>query len=209
MKEPLFFSGPHGGGKTTLIKKLALEIEGFKENMFDIDFLTEFKSIRLMNDFERCLLRLYHRIYIMNYIRNNSAQSDFVQLVSRSVYDSFAYIDTYFEIGEINSKQYGLFEKIKENLDYYPKTVILNPSLDLNLERLENRRRKGERKERDRVFRKEDTRSFLQILHNNFAKYKTSENVLYLENNTEQDINKIKKWLVTYSDEEGEYNVKI
>lgn len=196
MKEPIFFSGPHGGGKTTLIKEITLESEVFKENMFDIDFLTEFKSIKIMNDFERCLLRLYHRLYIMNYIKRKAVQDQFVQLVSRSVYDSFAYIDTYFEIGGINSKQYELFQNIKENLDYYPKTVVLNPNLELNLERLENRKRKGERKERDCVFRNEDTRCFLKILHKNFAKYKDEPNVLYLENNTKKEIEKVKHWII-------------
>lgn len=100
MKDVVFFSGPHGSGKTTLINSLlCLEHGNMLENNFDINFLTRFKTITKMNDFERCLLRLYHRMYVEKYAKQFSSNLDKVVLVSRSVYDSFAYIETYYQCG--------------------------------------------------------------------------------------------------------------
>ena len=62
MNNVIFFSGPHGGGKTTLINSLLKKCEYTVENDFDINFLEHFHSISIMDDFERCLLRLYHRM---------------------------------------------------------------------------------------------------------------------------------------------------
>lgn len=95
MKNLLFCSGPHGSGKTTLISNLIQENVFLLENDFDINFLENFNTIKLMSDFERCLLRLYHRIYVQNYATSNIKKNKTI-VVSRSVYDSFAYVETYY-----------------------------------------------------------------------------------------------------------------
>ena len=68
MHPPIFVSGPHGGGKSTLIKSLISSKNNmFIENNFDIDFTTDFPSIANLSSFERSLIRLYHRFFIANY----------------------------------------------------------------------------------------------------------------------------------------------
>ena len=118
MKHLLFFSGPHGGGKTTLINSLLNQNHNTIENDFDINFLKNFPSISKMNDFERCLLRMYHRMFVANYAEQLSCENEKTILVSRSVYDSFAYIDTYYQLGKFDEIEYDIFRKIRISIDY-------------------------------------------------------------------------------------------
>jgi len=87
MKQVIFFSGPHGSGKTTLIEKLISRHDKFQENKYDIDFLKDYPSIKSMNNFERCLIRLYHRYYVQNYswkeVEKNKDSK--ITVVSRSI----------------------------------------------------------------------------------------------------------------------------
>lgn len=195
MKKLLFFSGPHGSGKTTLINSILKDYENFMENDFDINFLKNFNSISVMNDFERCLLRLYHRMFVANYAEQFSHKSKETILVSRSVYDSFAYIDTYYQLGKISEYEYSIFQKIKNSLPMLPNTVILNPDVDVIMSRLEKRRVNNERPERDITFRSEDTEEFVRLLHDNFEKYGDNKNVLYIKDNSIEDIKKIEEWV--------------
>ncbi len=195
IRKMIFFSGPHGGGKTTLINLILNHYQYAKENDFDINFLKYFNSISVMNDFERCLLRLYHRMFVANYAEQYSKKSDKTILVSRSVYDSFAYIDTYYQMGKINDFQFEIFKNIKSSLSILPDTVILNPSVEIIMERLEKRRSNNERPERDATFRNEDKEQFVKLLHDNFEKYSEDKNILYITNNEIEDIKKINDWI--------------
>ncbi len=195
MRKQVFFSGPHGGGKTTLINSIVNHYQYVQENDFDINFLKYFNSISVMNDFERCLLRLYHRMFIANYAEQYSQKSDKTILVSRSVFDSFAYIDTYYQMGKIRDFEFEIFEKIKASLPILPNTVILNPSVEIIMDRLETRRSNNERPERDATFRNEDKEEFVKLLHDNFEKYSEDKNVLYITNNEIEDIKKINDWI--------------
>lgn len=196
MKQVIFFSGPHGSGKTTLIENLISRYDKFQENKYDIDFLKDYPSIKTMNSFERCLIRLYHRYYVQNYSwkeakKNNDSK---ITVVSRSVYDSLAYIDTYNNLNKFSDQQYSILKKVMEGVDRYPYTVILNPAPDIIMERLMKRREKGVRKERDTVFKGEDTYEFISKLYESFSKLKKYPNVLYIEDNGEKEIKLIDEW---------------
>lgn len=195
MKKQIFFSGPHGGGKTTLINSILNKYQNTVENDFDINFLKNFHSISTMNDFERCLLRLYHRMFVENYVQQLSCQGQKTVLVSRSVYDSFAYIDTYYQLGKIDEYKYDIFSKIKRSLPMLPNTVILNPNVDVIMQRLEKRRVNNERPERNITFKSEDSEEFVRLLHDNFEKYSVDKNVLYITDNKIEEINKIRDWI--------------
>ncbi len=195
MKNLLFCSGPHGSGKTTLISNLIQENVFLLENDFDINFLENFNTIKLMSDFERCLLRLYHRIYVQNYATSNIKKNKTI-VVSRSVYDSFAYVETYYQLGKISEKEYRIINKIKDNYSDFPKTIILNPPVETIMERLKKRFENNERPERKEIFNAEDSLEFVSLLHDNFSKYKKYSNILYIENNEYEDRLRIKKWIL-------------
>jgi thymidylate kinase len=195
MKNLVFYSGPHGSGKTTLISNLIQENIFLLENDFDINFLENFKTIKVMSDFERCLLRLYHRIYVQNYATSKIKKNKTI-LVSRSVYDSFAYVETYYQLGKISEKEFNIVNKIKDSYSDLPKTVILNPSVEIIMKRLKKRFENDERPERKEIFNAEDRIEFVSLLHDNFSKYKNDSNILYLENNEVEDRLKIKKWIL-------------
>lgn len=200
MKHIVFYSGPHGSGKTTLINHLKSENDFVIANDFDITFLEHFTTIKIMSDFERCLLRLYHRMYVQQYsyaqTKNNMKKTI---LVSRSVYDSFAYVETYYQLGKISRSEYEIIKKIKDNYSDVPNTVILNPSVEVIMTRLKKRRDNKERPEREQIFKSEDEIEFVSLLHDNFKKYKDDKTVLYLENNEWEDRIKIKKWILEES----------
>jgi hypothetical protein len=115
-----------------LIRKLFQKYDIFIENDFDIDFVTEFPSIKSLTDFERCLLRLYHRIYLTNYA-NKLAEDhpDQVILTSRGVYDSQAYIHTYHQLGRIPEDKFKTLDFISNHLHITPYTIVLNPPFEV------------------------------------------------------------------------------
>ena len=195
MKNLVFYSGPHGSGKTTLISNLIRENTFLLENDFDINFMENFKTIKIMSDFERCLLRLYHRIYVQNYAASKVKNNKTI-LVSRSVYDSFAYVETYYQLGKISDKEFNIINKIKDSYVDLPQTVILNPPVEIIMKRLKKRFENDERPERKEIFNAEDRIEFVSLLHDNFSKYKNDSNILYLENNEVEDRLKIKKWIL-------------
>ncbi|MCM1285684.1 MAG: deoxynucleoside kinase [Acetobacter sp.] len=204
MTLPIYISGPHGSGKTTLINKIKNE-EIFIENDFDINFLKQFPSMAIMNAYECCLLRLYHRIYTAIYASqkvekaNSFAKcksSEFL-LVSRSIYDSLVYSQTEYSLGQMSKDEYNTLNTIAMNALQYinPYVIILNPSIDTILARLEKRKRFNERVEREKLCAREDTYEYVKKVHEAFLKYKDNDNVLYLTDNDDDSIQQIVKWI--------------
>lgn len=116
MYQPIFFSGPHGGGKSTLIEKLHAH-SLFIENDFDIDFTTDFPNLNSLSSFERSLIRLYHRYFIGQYAYSLAKKyPDKFILTNRTVYDSEAYVYAYNKLGWITGQEY---EKLKFVIDRF------------------------------------------------------------------------------------------
>lgn len=201
MKKAIFFSGPHGSGKTTLIQKLVNETNSdiyFRENVMDINFLSDFPSIKLMNDFERCLLRFYHRFFVANYVLSDlpSIRDNVCALVSRSIYDSYAYIDVYQKLGKFTTNEQKILSNILSGTCIKPYTVILNPPIDIIMQHLKKRNDMHERDDRKQVFGNEDSVEFVTMLYSSFRKMRDLDNVLYIENNEMKDIDKIINWVL-------------
>ena len=196
MLPAVFFSGPHGSGKTTLINSIIQKNDCFIENDYDINFLTEFPNIASLNDFERSLVRLYHRYYTMNYCINKGRTLDNKSiLVSRSIYDSIFYIETYYKLGWLEKNNYKLLKKVFNQIPDNPYTVILNPTIEKNLQRLEIRHNRGERKERNNIFSREDTADFIVCMHDIVESYRDINNVLYIEDNDDENIDRVIGWV--------------
>lgn len=195
--QPIFLSGPHGGGKTTLINKLK-ESNLFIENDFDIDFTIDFPSIASLSHFERSLVRIYHRFYLNNYAEKLVVQNpEKIVLTNRTVYDSESYINVYNSLGWITPHQFEKLNHVLQNFSIQPYAIVLNPPFETILQRLQSRRDQAIRTNRDKIFQNEDSDEFLLHLRDYFEKFKNNEQVLYLEDNSDAEIAKIINWVQT------------
>ncbi len=191
----IFISGPHGGGKSTLSRRLAVMDRRFIENDFDIDFTVDFPNIASLSPFERCLIRLYHRMFIASYAETLAAKHpDACIVTNRTVYDSEAYINAYRDVGWITAEEFRKLDLVLRNVNVRPYAVVLNPPVTVILQHLEKRRTQGTRSVRDAVFAKEDSESFLTLLHTYFEKFKNDDHVLYLEDDGEASLQRIIRW---------------
>jgi thymidylate kinase len=193
---PIFISGPHGGGKSTLVDKLKSSSDLFLENDFDIDFTIDFPSISSLSHFERSLMRLYHRFFIASYAQKLAKENPGkVILTNRTVYDSGAYINAYHELKWISEDQFQKLDFVTKNFSLRPYAIILNPPLEVIKNRLGKRRDKATRTNRDKIFKNEDSDEFLENLYNYFTKFKNRDGVVYVEDNNEIAIQKIIAWV--------------
>lgn len=196
LKPPVFLSGIHGGGKSTLARQLVASSGMFMENDFDIDFTIDFPSIAELTSFERSLIRLYHRFFIANYAKtlaeNNPGKCI---LTNRTIYDSEAYINVYRELGWITEEQFAKLDFLIKNFTERPHAIVLNPPLAVVKSRLDKRKNEATRTARDAIFVKEDTDAFLEPLHKYFERFKNDPNILYLEADGEEEIKKIILWV--------------
>lgn len=193
---PIFISGPHGGGKSTLVEKLKKHTDLFLENDFDIDFTIDFPSISFLSHFERSLMRLYHRFFIANHAQRLAKENPGkVILTNRTVYDSKAYINVYRELKWISEDQFQKLNFVIKNFTFRPYAIILNPTLEVIKNRLDKRRDEATRINRDRIFKDEDSDIFLENLYNYFKGFKEKDNIIYIEDNDEITIQKIIVWV--------------
>jgi len=195
---PVFISGPHGGGKSTLIEKLKQNTDLFLENNFDIDFTVDFPSISALSHFERSLLRIYHRFFIAGYAEKLAKENPGkVILTNRTIYDSEAYINSYHELKWITEDQFQKLNFVINNFTVRPHAIILNPPFELIKNRLGKRRGEATRTNRDRIFKNEDSDEFLNKLHHYFTQFKDKEKFVYIEDNDEVAVQKIIDWAKT------------
>ena len=156
--QPIFISGPHGGGKSTLLNKLSSSSNMFVENNFDIDFTIDFPSMSALSHFERSLIRLYHRFFIFHYAYSLAeTHSDRFILTNRTVYDSEAYINVYRKLKWISEDEFFKLDFIIRNFNDQPCTIVLNPPVSVLKSRLIQRRNKATRINRDKIFEKKNT----------------------------------------------------
>lgn len=197
MNKVIYISGPHGSGKTTLIKNLISKYSFVEKNSFEIDFLQEYPSMPTMNMFERCLLRLYHRFYVGELNLKKAHSTDRVILIDRGIYDSLSYSNVEFALGEMDENHHDLLIEIaKECLDILdPYTIVLNPQVDIINDRLKKRKLEGTRPERESLCAREDTLDYITKLHSEFEKYRSYKNTFYITNNGLEEERAVIQWI--------------
>lgn len=197
--KPIFISGSHGCGKTGLINKLLEDNNVFLLDDYKIDFMRDIVSISKMTAYEECLLRLYHRFYTAEQaiLKCKNTNSHKILLVDRSIYDSVVYNNVEFNLGRIAKKQYENLSEIAEIALKItePYTIILNPEPYVIVDYLQKRQASGVRKYRDKLCAREDTIEYINMMNYEYKKLYMTEKVLHIENDGENEIQKIYKWI--------------
>lgn len=193
MKPVITFSGPHGGGKTYLIDRLLERRDEFTPPVYEVDFLSEFTSFKSLLDWERSLVRLYHR----HFISSTSIQREVdgrCTVLSRGVLDSEAYIETYFRLGLVNGKEYRVLRDAVDSIPVIPPSVVLVPEEKTLRARLEGRIDQEVRSNRDQIFKREDQLDFLLMLSQVFREFRDRPGVFYLTDNESEQQDEIITW---------------
>ncbi|SHO43123.1 AAA family ATPase [Anaerocolumna xylanovorans] len=197
--KPIFISGPHGCGKTTLINKLLKDQINFVLDDYKIDFVNDLASISIMTVYEECLLRIYHRFYTAEQaiLKCKNTSDNKILVVDRSIYDSLVYNKVEYILGKITKSQYDNLTEIADNglKVIKPYTVILNPNPDIVVDYLEKRQVSGTRKDRDKLCAREDTHEYINMMNAEYVKLYTEENVLVIDNKEIDGMNKVYKWI--------------
>jgi len=176
MNNVIYFSGSHGAGKTTLIKKLVEK----EPELFVIHKKLELPKSEY--PFERQKLRL------ARYYWDATAQDKFsknnknkVLFCDRSVTSSLVYVKSLYELGWLTEKQKDECRMLYEELfhkNIKPKNIIfLNPSLEETIQNIKKRWKETGKKKW-----KEDNFEYLKTVKENFEElYKNNDlNILEL-----------------------------
>lgn len=189
--ENLFFiSGPHGGGKTTLLKKLT----DADDRILFPELCT--KTPKFHTDpLERMILKICQRP-IENYEAKEIASKnpDRIVLANRCIYDAEAYTRAYFKIGWITEEeQLELNMLINATRLAFPpplrnpKAIVLNPQFETVKKRLEKRWLSYEKKWN------EDNPDYLKEVCEAYKAYRNNQEILYLDDN--EDVDKVLDWM--------------
>lgn len=183
----VYLSGPHGAGKTTLIEQLV------RENDFIVapELVTKTPKFDA-EPFERLVLKFYQRS-IENYEVWETAKknSDKIVIGNRCIYDALCYTEAYHKLGWITADDREYACKLAEQVFWQrkPYAIVLNPGLEEVKTHLEKRWKEGKKK-----WREEDM-EYLREAINAFAYYKFVADVFYVTSNSQEDRQRIGKWL--------------
>lgn len=196
MQRMVFVSGPHGAGKTTLIKALLASNPRFMLNDIEVDFSKEIPSIKHMTHYEKTLVRMLYRVVRNHRAREmQEANPGRIILTDRGGICSLAYARVYLRMGWITEIEYSSLQSIAEKLQLAFPTVILNPPIETIMQRLHARTQQQSRIERDKIFHDEDSAEFVRMLWEEFEAYASNPNVLMLRDNSPHEINRLSEWI--------------
>lgn len=189
----LYFSGPHGAGKSSLIKGVCSS---------NPDFLLYPDRLEFAKMEEP---RLRHKSKITKYFQEYCDQLNFekenpgkIIIGDRCMYDSYAYGRAFVKLGWLSKEDNALHEYLTEKWfenDIKPQhLVVLNPPLESIVERLRKRWEKKAKKWREEDFQ------YLKAAHEQYKELPnlfTGKNLLYLNKDTtiEDEVNQTLEWV--------------
>lgn len=165
MHNIVYFSGSHGSGKSTLIKKLAEK----ESKLFEV-----YKKLDIPKSedpVERQKLRLVRYYWdALKQQKFSKENPDKILLCDRDISSSYAYTKTLTQLGWMTQEQYEECACLREQLfddDIKPKNIIfLNPSLTELEDNIKKRwKEAGKKKWR------EDNFQYLELVKKNFENF--------------------------------------
>lgn len=194
----MFISGPHGAGKSSLVKKLLERIPA------SVSPVLETKTPQFywgtpreeINYFHRQALKEAHRaMENYEYLRAAKTNPKKIVIGDRCVYDGVAYRNANVKLGWISQSEADKIRVISPILYppelLSPQVVFLNPDFETLKEHLKTRWKE----EKSWKF-KETEMDYLRAVHECFEELKESPNSLYLgEEFSDLDLQRIIDWV--------------
>jgi len=187
----IYFSGPHGAGKSSLIRGIcnySPEFVAYPDRLMfahvDEPYLRQKSKIAKI--FQEYCDQL-------NFEEENKGK---IVLGDRCIYDCLIYAKAYERLGWITKEQNISIKDISEKFfDCFPShLVVLNPPLECLVEHIKQRWKKGKKKWREENFQ------YLKTVYEKFEKlpdYFSGKNLLYINDKlkVEQEIDKVVDWM--------------
>ena len=177
----IYLSGPHGSGKSTLMKELRRENQKFLvPELFSrsIKFDTEPEHRQILKICEKA-------IESFEYLKIAKENQGKIVLGNRCIYDSLAYLWVYYKKNWVSEEIYEIYNK---HINYFfrdenlrPRVIILNPGFEIILKHLEERWKKNKKKW------KEEDLEYTELACQAFEAYNDKENILYLDHEINLD----------------------
>jgi len=187
----LFISGPHGGGKTTLVKQLCEQSTGkimIPELVTQVPKLKASYSNRLAIKIAQRTLENYESFLLAK------QNPDKIILGNRCIYDAMAYDNAYYLRGWVSMEEKSFLDRTTEA--YFnsigigePFAIVLNPSLEVLVRHLENRWKNNEKKWHEEDFQ------YLAFARESFEMFKDNPLVYYIDHEIDLNGNDTKELL--------------
>jgi thymidylate kinase len=174
----IYFSGPHGSGKTTLMRHIALFYDDtvipelYTRNL---KFHTDEKYRKLLKTAGRAIENFEYLSIAKEYEQKNEQK---IILANRCIYDVVAYDQVFAKKGWIDEDTFQMLALTKaffreENEE--PYAIIVNPGFDITWRHLHSRWSGSDKKW------KEEDMEYCRLACESFEQYRNNDKILYID----------------------------
>ena len=191
MENLIFFSGPQGGGKTTLVNLLSgpgIIVPKLKTRTISMN---SEPNIRLA-------LKICQRaLENFEYMQIAQTHPNEIVLGNRCIYDQESFNEVYVRRGWLSQKEQKKYDSMAR-MFYHPKlqkpkAIVLNPGFDVVWRHLEKRWLTEDKKWR------ENDKDYIKIACDVYEKFREAEDILYINReiclDSSRDTDTIRSWL--------------
>lgn len=196
----IYFSGPHGSGKTTLMNELSKETEQFwipKLYSRNIKFHTAPVYRQLLKIMGRALENY-------EYLDLAKTNPEKIVLANRCIYDVISYNESFFNRGWISQRDYILHSLYAYDMfrDYNkePYAIVLNPGFDVVSRHLKHRWQESGKKWQ------EQDMEYARLTCDAYERWKGNKRIYYIDKEIDLEsrieIKAAKEWILNTCKEE-------
>jgi len=170
----IYFSGPHGSGKTSLIKALA----NYGERIIIPELYTRNLKFHTEVTYRKVLKTASRAIENFEYLQLAKENPDKIILANRCIYDVLAYDKVFEEKGWITKDTFDLLKLTKAFFRYEneePYAIIVNPGFDTTWNHLHSRWNHSTKKWN------EDDIDYCKLACKSYEQFKDSDKILYID----------------------------